>query len=96
MWGNIPTLFADREINQNFTAGVMCSTDYMAAYGAFKFTREQGVNVPIFFDVPIGKETFYRKQYFEEMVGSKVYDVMDSSEKSLLINRILDLVRGDK
>jgi hypothetical protein len=96
MWGNIPALFADQEINRNFVAGVMCSTDYMAAYGAFRYTREQGVDVPIFFDVPIGKETFYRKQYFESMVGSNVYDVMDQTEKTLLISKVLDLMKGDK
>lgn len=96
MWGNIPALLNDPEINQNFAAGVMCSTDYMAAYGAYKFTREQGVAVPIMFDAPIGKETFYRKQAFERMVGSKVYDVMDVSEKILLMNRLLSLIQGKK
>ena len=94
MWGNVPALLNDTEISKNFVAGVMCSTDYMAAYGAYKFVREQRVVVPIMFDVPLGKESFYRKRYFEEMVDSKVYDVMNVPEKNLLINRLLDLIQG--
>src|SRR3989338_2806265 len=73
MWGNIPALLTDLQITRNVVAATMCSTDYMAAFGAYTFVRQQGLTAPILFDVPLGKEAFYRKGAFEQLVGSRVF-----------------------
>ncbi len=93
MWGSIPPLLSDPEISPNFVVGVMCSTGYMAAYGAYRFVREQGVGIPILFNTPIDKEGYYRREYFEELVNSVVYDVMDSTGRGSLVDRVFGIVQ---
>lgn len=73
----------------------MCSTDYMAAYGAFVFARDHGLTSPVLFDVPVGKESHYRKNYFEILVDSKVYNIMDLKEREKITDKIAESIKGD-
>lgn len=93
MWANVPDVLKDPQISKNVVAATMCSTDYMAAYGAYVFVRQCGVTFPIYFNVPVGKETFYRRGFFERMVDSQVFDIMVPAERSLLAGKINELVR---
>ncbi|MFW6311350.1 MAG: hypothetical protein ACOC1K_03850 [Nanoarchaeota archaeon] len=89
MWANIPSLLKNKEVMKNVKCATMCSTYYMVALGANYFTRDLCIDVPIYFNVPIEKESFYRKSTFENLVHSKVYNIMNKDEMSHLTDKLL-------